>query len=70
MIKKTTATHDINCLNQNILTIDLADLEAEALEQRIELTVASLFSSEAWDGRLPPDEPCGQFSCSGYFTAS
>ncbi len=72
MINKTTTHNDIDSLNQNILAIDLNDLEAEALEQRIELTVASVFDTEVWDNGLPPggDEPCGQFSCTGYFTAS
>ena len=66
MAKTKSETHDIDCLNQNILHIDLDDLGIDAMERRVELTLASVFGDLFED---PPgtDQPCGTFSCSGYF---
>lgn len=68
MARTPSQSQDIDSLNQNILHIDLDNLEIEAMEQRVELTLASLFGDLYED---PPgsDEPCGTFSCSGYFPA-
>ena len=66
MARTHSESHDIDSLNENILHIDLDDLEIEAMEQRVELTLASMFGDLF---EVPPgtDEPCGSFSCSGYF---
>ncbi len=66
MAKSDSDYQDISSLNQNILHIDLDDIEVEAMEQRVELTLASLFGDLS-DGPMQADAPCGSFSCSGYF---
>ncbi len=60
---------DVKSYNDNILCIDLDELEVDAMEQRIELALASIFDGDLWDGP-DPSQPCGQFSCNGYFTAA
>ena len=62
MKQKNTGPHDIDSLNQNILSIDLDDLEVEAMEQRIEMTLATLFGADFWGD---PGE-CGTFACSQF----
>ena len=67
-------TTDVESFNDNILRIDLEDLQVDAMEQRIELALASLFDIDIWDdpGGPPgdPNQPCGQFSCTGYWPAA
>lgn len=53
---------DIESLNETIVNIDLDDLEVEALDERIELTLAVLFGDEGVG-----ESTCGEFSCSGYW---
>ncbi|MEM7354421.1 MAG: hypothetical protein AAF657_26680 [Acidobacteriota bacterium] len=67
MEKKNQPIDDIASLNQNILSIDLGDLEVEPMEQRLEMTLATLFGADFWEG--PDDDPannCNQFSCTMY----
>ena len=66
-MENPTIGHDIDSLNQNILKIDLDDLAVDAMEKRIELTLATLLGGDLWDGPGDPNEPCSQFSCSMYF---
>lgn len=74
MKKRNPGSQDIESFNDNILHIDLDDLEVDAMEQRIELALASIFDGDVWDdpGGPPgdPNQPCGQFSCNGYFPAA
>lgn len=62
-------TRDIESLNETILAIDLDDLEVEALDQRIELSLAVLFGET--DGGAANSEcqtfNCHQFTCTGYW---
>ncbi len=69
MNQKKSPLQDIQSLNQNILNIDIEDLHVEALEDRIEMTLANLFGLEMWDGPGDPTQPCGQFSCTSYLPA-
>jgi len=69
MKQKNSTRKDIQSLNQNILKIDLEDLQVDALEDRIEMTLANLFGLEIWDGPGDPSQPCGQFSCTSYLPA-
>lgn len=62
---------DIQSLNHSILEIDLDDLEVEALDQRIELSLAALFGVESVGGDLMAESGgCGQFMCTGYWPDS
>ncbi len=73
MKKHYPKTPDVESFNGKILSIDLEDVEVVAMEQRIELALASLFDGDLWDDPGGPpggDEPCGQFSCNGYFPAA
>ncbi len=70
MRTKESEIKDIESFNDNILRIDLDDLEVGAMEQRLELTVASLFDGDGW-GLLPGGgSGCDQFSCDGYWPAA
>ncbi len=74
-MKKHDLKKDIVSFNDDILRIDLDDLEVDAMEQRIELALASIFDGDVWDddpGGPPggPAQPCDQFSCNGYWPAA
>lgn len=66
MQKKGKLNRDIDSLNQNILHIDLGDLEVEPMEQRIEMTLATLFGGDLFQEPGEPSNPCGQYVCSQY----
>ena len=70
MKKREPRSADVESFNENILHIDLDDLEVDAMEQRIELALASIFDDDVWDGPGDPSQPCGQFSCDGYWPAA
>ena len=73
MKKSAPATPDVESFNRSILRIDLDDVEVDAIEQRIELAVASIFDGDLWDDSGPPggpSQPCDQFSCNGYWPAT
>ncbi|RMH19959.1 MAG: hypothetical protein D6696_09275 [Acidobacteria bacterium] len=55
-------TRDIESLNRIILSIDCDELDADALDRRIELGLAMLVS----DGPAA-DLQCGQYTCNGYW---
>lgn len=61
-MKHQSPPRDIESLNELIVNVDLDELEAEALDERIELTVAALFGDPVGDPAA-----CGQFSCTGYW---
>ncbi len=63
-------TADLESFNNNILRIDLDDVEVDAMEQRIELALASIFDGDLWGGPEEPGQPCNQFSCSSYWPAA
>ncbi len=56
------STAAMTSFNERILEIDLDDLQAESLENRLELTLATLLGT-AVAGK---DVGCHQFGCVGY----
>lgn len=58
---KPVAVDGIHSLNETLVNIDLDDLTVEALDERIELSLAVIFAVES-ESNLPPDE-CAQYSC-------
>ena len=70
MKKQDPKASDVKSYNDSILCIDLDDMEIHTMEQRIELALASIFDGDLWDGPGDPSQPCGQFSCNGYWTAT
>ena len=62
----SSQSRDIDCLNDNILQIDLDALEVEVLDQRLELALVTLFGDLGIGGGEETEAPCGQFTCTGY----